>query len=266
MLAFYRDVVGLEVWREYPDCVFLRIADGVEGHPQAIVLFDRAVEVGAERSTIDHFAFVISLEDYDERRRQLERLGLQVQPKGWSSLSVHRDTCALQPPALQIETQNWLCRLGGAVRRSASNLKENESIFAVARDRAEGLRVNRLQKRARRSAAVSYTACACSISCRGISPCAALEMSAQSEIRVASAMRSGRSRAKLLAHRSGHRPLELVAPELCTRTLLLYLLTSHQGVRLGSPKKFECLGSGADAKAAAGVPNVCPDCVRGQNE
>ena len=61
-------------------------------------------------------------------------------------------------------------------------------------------------------------------------------------------------------------PQRSVAPELCTRTLLLYLLTSHQGVRLGSPKKFECLGSGADAKAAAGVPNVCPDCVRGQNE
>jgi catechol-2,3-dioxygenase len=93
MLAFYRDVVGLAVWREYPDCVFLRIADGVEGHPQALVLFDRAVEVGAERSTIDHFAFVIGLEDYDERRRELERLGLQVQPKKfplfhWRSLFV----------------------------------------------------------------------------------------------------------------------------------------------------------------------------------
>jgi catechol 2,3-dioxygenase-like lactoylglutathione lyase family enzyme len=33
MVAFYRDVVGLEVWYEYPDCGFFRIADGVEGHP-----------------------------------------------------------------------------------------------------------------------------------------------------------------------------------------------------------------------------------------
>ena len=93
MLAFYRDVVGLEVWREYPDCVFFRIADGVEGHPQTLVLFDRNVEVGRERSTIDHFAFVIELEDYDERRRQLERLGVQVRPKEfprfhWRSLFV----------------------------------------------------------------------------------------------------------------------------------------------------------------------------------
>ncbi len=93
MVAFYRDVVGLEVWREYADCVFFRIADGVEGHPQTLVLFDRNVEVGRERSTIDHFAFVIGLEDYDERRRQLERLGVQVRPKEfprfhWRSLFI----------------------------------------------------------------------------------------------------------------------------------------------------------------------------------
>jgi len=93
MLAFYRDVVGLEVWREYPDCVFFRIADGIEGHPQTLVLFDRNVEVDHERSTIDHFAFVIGLEDYDERRRQLERLGVEVRPKEfprfhWRSLFV----------------------------------------------------------------------------------------------------------------------------------------------------------------------------------
>ena len=93
MLAFYRDVVGLEVWREYPDCVFFRIADGIEGHPQTLVLFDRNVEVDHERSTIDHFAFVIGLEDYDERRRQLERLGVEVSPKEfphfhWRSLFV----------------------------------------------------------------------------------------------------------------------------------------------------------------------------------
>ncbi len=78
MLVFYRDVVGLEVWREFSDCVFFRTADGVEGHPQALVLFDRNVEVDRERSTIDHFAFVIGLEDYDERRRQLEGMGVQV--------------------------------------------------------------------------------------------------------------------------------------------------------------------------------------------
>ena len=93
MVAFYRDVVGLEVWREYPDVVFFTVAEGVEGHPQALVLFDRKVEVAQDRSTIDHFAFVIDLEDYDERRRELEQLGLDVFPKEfprfqWRSLFV----------------------------------------------------------------------------------------------------------------------------------------------------------------------------------
>ena len=41
---------------------------------------------------------------------------------------------------------------------------------------------------------------------------------------------------------------------------------SHREIGLGSLEKVECLGSGADAKAAAGVPDVCPDCVRGENE
>ena len=43
-------------------------------------------------------------------------------------------------------------------------------------------------------------------------------------------------------------------------------LFSHRGLRLGKIEKIECLGSGTDTKAAANVPNVCPDCVRRQNE
>jgi extradiol dioxygenase family protein len=81
MRAFYRDVVGLEVWRDGDDHVFFRVAEGVEGHPQALVLFDRRVEVGPEMSTLDHLAFVIDLDDYEARRRQLESLGLRVTPK-----------------------------------------------------------------------------------------------------------------------------------------------------------------------------------------
>lgn len=93
MVSFYKDVVGLAVLREYPDCVFLRIADGVEGHPQALVLFDRDVEVDRERSAIEHFAFVIGLEDYEDWRRHLKRLGVEVRPKEfphfhWRSLFV----------------------------------------------------------------------------------------------------------------------------------------------------------------------------------
>jgi extradiol dioxygenase family protein len=84
MRAFYRDVVGLEVWRESDDYVFFKTAEGVEGHPQALVLFDRGVDVGPETSTLDHFAFVINLEDYDKRRRHLEGMGFHVTPKEFS--------------------------------------------------------------------------------------------------------------------------------------------------------------------------------------
>jgi catechol-2,3-dioxygenase len=81
MRAFYRDVVGLEVWRDGDDFVFLRVAEGAEGHPQALVLFDRKLDVRPETSTLDHLAFVIELSDYEARRRQLENAGLRVTPK-----------------------------------------------------------------------------------------------------------------------------------------------------------------------------------------
>ena len=93
MGAFYRDVVGLEVWREGDGYVFFRVADAVEGHPQALVLFDREVVVSPVASTLDHIAFAIDLEDYTERRRQLEESGLEVTAKTfpffhWRSLFV----------------------------------------------------------------------------------------------------------------------------------------------------------------------------------
>ena len=93
MRAFYRDVVGLEEWREGDGFVFFKVAEGVAGHPQALVLFDRAREVRSETSTLDHFAFVIGLDEYEPRRRQLEGAGLEVMTKefpsfGWRALFV----------------------------------------------------------------------------------------------------------------------------------------------------------------------------------
>jgi extradiol dioxygenase family protein len=78
MRTFYRDVVGLEEWRAGEGHVFFRIAEAVEGHPQVLALFDRDVEVSPAGSTLDHIAFVIALEDYAERRRELEASGLEV--------------------------------------------------------------------------------------------------------------------------------------------------------------------------------------------
>ena len=85
MRAFYRDVIGLEVWRDGEDYVFFKVAEGVEGHPQTLVLFDRGIDVGPEASTLDHLAFVIDRDGYDACRRQLEGLGLAVRPREFPS-------------------------------------------------------------------------------------------------------------------------------------------------------------------------------------
>lgn len=76
--AFYRDVVGLEVFDEGPGYVFFRVAEGIEGHPQLLVLFDRGVNLSPATSTLDHFAFVIDLDDHEHERRRLEASGLEV--------------------------------------------------------------------------------------------------------------------------------------------------------------------------------------------
>lgn len=93
MRAFYREVLGFDEWRGGDGYQFFRVAEGVEGHPQALVLFDRGVDVSQDATTLDHIAFVIELEDYADWKRRLEEAGLEVTPKTfdffhWRSLFV----------------------------------------------------------------------------------------------------------------------------------------------------------------------------------
>lgn len=81
MSAFYRDVVGLDVFKEDPGYVFFRVAEAVEGHPQLMVLFDRHSKVGPATTTLDHFAFLIDVSGYDAEKRRLEGFGVDVFPK-----------------------------------------------------------------------------------------------------------------------------------------------------------------------------------------
>lgn len=78
MVTFYRDVVGLEVFSEETDLVFLKVAEAVEGHPQLLALFDRGAEVNPATSTLDHFAFLIDVKDYEEQRRSFEDRGVKL--------------------------------------------------------------------------------------------------------------------------------------------------------------------------------------------
>jgi len=83
MQAFYERVIGLPLLRRFPNSAFFRIADGVAGHTQILALFDRTAEPGyrglsAARTTVDHLAFAIALEDFAAERARLEGLGLPV--------------------------------------------------------------------------------------------------------------------------------------------------------------------------------------------
>jgi catechol 2,3-dioxygenase-like lactoylglutathione lyase family enzyme len=83
MQAFYQDVIGLELLRRFPDSAFFRLADGYGGHIQILALFDRKAAPGyqglsAERTTVDHIAFEVSLDDYAAELARLRGLGLKV--------------------------------------------------------------------------------------------------------------------------------------------------------------------------------------------
>ncbi len=94
MKHFYQDVLGLEVLGEFPTAVLLKIAEDYGGHTQVLGLFDRSVAVGPERTTVDHIAFTIALNDYESEKKRLEGLGLAVEVNDhkwvkWRSLYFH---------------------------------------------------------------------------------------------------------------------------------------------------------------------------------
>ena len=67
----------------YDNSAFFKIADGFEGHTQILALFNRTDSVNysgldAERTTVDHIAFAISLNDFEPEKRRLEQHGLRV--------------------------------------------------------------------------------------------------------------------------------------------------------------------------------------------
>lgn len=106
MEKFYTEVIGLAVYKRFSTAVFFRIADGYKGHPQALILFDRSKKptgpqihestphgVSQDRSTFDHLAFDIDLEDYEREHSRLKQLGLSVKTRtydwGWRSLYIN---------------------------------------------------------------------------------------------------------------------------------------------------------------------------------
>ena len=75
---FYQEVVGLELMKRFEHAAFFRIAEGYNGHTTVLALFNRQIEVDQARTTIDHVAFTINVEDYQSERGRLEQLGFPV--------------------------------------------------------------------------------------------------------------------------------------------------------------------------------------------
>jgi len=87
-VKFYQEVLGLEIVRAYPTIVFLKAGEldsplGRGGHPQLLVLFDRKVKLDIALTTVDHFAFEISLEQYPTERERLPQMGLERTERIW---------------------------------------------------------------------------------------------------------------------------------------------------------------------------------------
>lgn len=82
MVAFYGGTLGLDRIDDPPgaDSAFFRAGDGVAGHTQVLVLFDRSgseayVPPDSARTTVDHVAFGIDPADFDAEAERLEELG-----------------------------------------------------------------------------------------------------------------------------------------------------------------------------------------------
>lgn len=89
MTTFYQEVLGLEIVRAYPKHVFLKAGElnsplGHGGHPQLLVLFDREERLDIGLTTLDHLAFEIPFEQYDDERARLKALSLELVERVWS--------------------------------------------------------------------------------------------------------------------------------------------------------------------------------------
>lgn len=84
MHRFYEEVVGLELMKRFPKSAFFRIAEGIGGHTQVFVLFERPEDPAAEgprasATTLDHVAFTVLLDGFEAEKRRLEDLGIPME-------------------------------------------------------------------------------------------------------------------------------------------------------------------------------------------
>ena len=82
MTAFYGKTLGPEPIFKNRRHVFLKVAEGYGGHPQAVALFNSAYDGRsppyARKTSLNHLAFSIDKKDFQAEKERLERSGLKV--------------------------------------------------------------------------------------------------------------------------------------------------------------------------------------------
>ena len=83
MVAFYRDVVGLEPIEVAETPAFFTLGESARGHAAVFVLFDRTgtddyTGPDQQRTTLDHLAFTVDLDAFDSEAERLEAEGLDL--------------------------------------------------------------------------------------------------------------------------------------------------------------------------------------------
>ncbi|MEE4255359.1 MAG: VOC family protein [Desulfuromusa sp.] len=105
LVAFYREIVGLDLFANLGTATFLKVTDDLEGHPQMLAIFDKAHEYSGPKDmnaksantgagSLHHFAFALEKVDFESEQKRLEEIGVDIQIAehrrfGWRSLYLY---------------------------------------------------------------------------------------------------------------------------------------------------------------------------------
>ena len=105
LVAFYCEIIGLELFASFGSATFLKIDDDIEGYPQLLAVFDKTHEYSgprnmrtdmaqAESGSLHHFAFALEKEAFRKEQSRLQSMGVAFQSGehpafGWRSIYLY---------------------------------------------------------------------------------------------------------------------------------------------------------------------------------